>query len=297
MPLTTQQEKAPEQRGRYRLPIEALQDGKKLKSQIISMDTTFDAAYLFAEASLIPGLGSLVLMTKKIWESSEKVGAHKEAFKRIRQELSNFCYILADNQNLIDSESDIMREIHRVVGVMEADTEKFAKWGFWKIWLNRNRMAEQLEAYRSSLEQVYHHIPLAIRRDPVSGLREVKNDRIASGTFNHLTTNLQPQDIRVARSSSEIHALEEKIHDIRMDPAIDISSLPADLSREVKCTGERAIYGTQYVVKQGKWLNRDIVAMKWPKDFGPLACSASCGGTPEACFEQTRHVPAAKAME
>ncbi|KAG8928338.1 hypothetical protein FRC01_006093 [Tulasnella sp. 417] len=237
MSLTTQQEKAPEQRGRYRLPIEALEDGKKLRSQIMSMNTAFDAAYLFAETSLIPGLGSLVLMTKKIWESSEKVGAYKEAFQQIRQELSNFCYLLTDNQNLIDSNSDFMQALHSFATIVEDETEEFAKWGFWKT------------------------------------------------------------DIRVARSSSEIHALEEKIYEIRMDPAIDISSLPADLSREVKCTKERAIYGTQYVVKQGKWLNRDIVAMKWPKDFGPLACSAGCGGTPETCFEQTRHVPAAKAME
>ncbi|KAG8937222.1 hypothetical protein FRC00_007046 [Tulasnella sp. 408] len=209
MPVATTQGQPPVTRAQYRLPIEALDDEKKLKAQIISMNTGLDVTYLVAEAVPIPGLGQIVLMAKKAIHTNS---SDRETLQLQRQELANLCYLLTANQMMIDPNDVFMNELHR--------------------------------------------------------------------------------------SSSEIHALEEQIYNIRMDPTIDTSSLPADISIEVKpCTHEKQINGTQYVVRRGKWLNRDIVALKFPKNFGVLRCSMECGGTEELCFETQRHTVAAKAME
>ncbi|KAG8949026.1 hypothetical protein FRC04_009100 [Tulasnella sp. 424] len=104
-------------------------------------------------------------------------------------------------------------------------------------------------------------------------------------------------DLRIARSPSERDALQEKIYHYRMNPNIDVSTLPADLSLEVRCTDERPVVGSYYWIKQGKWLNRDVVALKFQKNFGVLQCSTFCGGTEDTCEKADQHVPAIKAME
>ncbi|KAG8915465.1 hypothetical protein FRC00_004100 [Tulasnella sp. 408] len=274
MPIATPQTSV--KRGQYRLPIEALQDEKKLKAQLISMSSGLDAAYLVAEAVPVPGLGSIVLMAKGVWESAERVQVHRETLAQLRQKLVNLCYLLAENQMTIDLNDVFMQELDRFADIMEKDMELFSRWGMWKSWLRRYQIGRRLAEFDSALEEIYKQLPALVRRDQVSPLRE---------------------DLRTARSSSEIHALEEQIYNIRMDPAIDTSSLPADLSIEVKPSLEKPISGSQYIVRQGKWLNRDIVALKFPKNFGALRCSMHCGGTQETCCDRQRHDPAAKAME
>ncbi|KAG9047181.1 hypothetical protein FS837_002873 [Tulasnella sp. UAMH 9824] len=233
MPVATPQDQPSVKRGQYRLPIEALQDEKKLKAQLLSINSGLDATYLIAEAVPVPGLGSIVLMAK---------GADRARFAHY----------------------------------MEQDIELFSQWGIWKSWLRRYQIGKRLGQFENTLQEIYNLLPALVRSDQVSPLRE---------------------DLRTARSSSEIHALEEQIYNIRMDPTIDTSSLPADLSIEVKPTNEKPISGSHYIVRQGKWLNRDIVALKFPKNFGALRCSIHCGGTVETCFDKQRHDPAAKAME
>ncbi|KIO26916.1 hypothetical protein M407DRAFT_7589 [Tulasnella calospora MUT 4182] len=204
MSLATHQGQPSASRGQYRLPIEELGDEKKLKTQILWMNTGFDVTYLeagFTEEIPVPGLRYLIFMAKKVWECADRVHVYsfnREALAEYRQELANICYLLVDNQMTIETNDTFMPELHktqaertRVSTMMEQDIENFSKLGF--------------------LESA------AVRRDPLSGLRE---------------------NLRTARSSSEMHGIEEQIYNIRMDPTIDASSLPADLSIEVKCNNE-----------------------------------------------------------
>lgn len=66
MPVATPQDQPSVKRGQYRLPIEALKDEKKLKAQLISINSGFDLTYLVTEAVPVPGLGSIVLMAKGV---------------------------------------------------------------------------------------------------------------------------------------------------------------------------------------------------------------------------------------
>ncbi|KAG8974670.1 hypothetical protein FRC05_007004 [Tulasnella sp. 425] len=180
-----------------------------------------------------------VISTKTIANLSI-AAAQGEKCKDIERQVVNLIWLMERSQMRIKSD-----EIREMVGKFRESAEalntlvkRFSKFGVLRSWLRRHSFSVELAKFQQAIDEICRDLPLTVVCDPVSELLE---------------------DLRIARSPSERDALQEKIYHYRMNPNIDVSTLPADLSLEVRCTDERPVVGSYYWIKQGKWLNRDVV--------------------------------------
>ncbi|KAG8974671.1 hypothetical protein FRC05_007005 [Tulasnella sp. 425] len=213
-----------------------------------------------------------------MFESFDRVRVCRERCEDIERQVVNLIWLMERNQMRIKSD-----EIREMVGTFRESAEalgklvkRFSKFGLLRSWFSRHDLSVKLDKFEQTIYEFCRDLTVAVACNPVSELHE---------------------DLRTTLSSIEQAVLQEKIYHERMNPDIDVSTLPADLSLEVRCTNERPIAGSSYWIKQGKWLNREVVALKFPKNFGALECSTWCGGSEDTCEKADRHVPAIKAME
>lgn len=81
-----------------------------------------------------------------------------------------------------------------------------------------------------------------------------------------------------------------------MDRTFDVSDLPAYLDGEVTLLDPKVDQGNRYEIALGRWLGREMVALKFPKDFEVLTCKRNCRGSKTICPNPKGHERAADAM-
>ncbi|KAG8915834.1 hypothetical protein FRC00_012236 [Tulasnella sp. 408] len=236
---------------KYRLTPDELRDESKLRAKIISSKAVFSYGALGANAAGIPGLGAVFVALEGVVNSVDRVQRQRKRCKFLENSWTNLVNVVHVNrefmeeQLLVDIMDAAVEYVYSHVDAMSAleDFKKYlgewSKMGWFESWWKRHPIAEKVDEFHQAFEEAYRLVP---------GLQQaIDSNAIANQ-----------------------RRIESEIYRIRMDQTLDVSDLPAYLGGEVTLLDPKVGTGNRYEIALGRWLGREIVALKFPMDFEVL---------------------------
>ncbi|KAG8962179.1 Serine/threonine-protein kinase tnni3k [Tulasnella sp. 408] len=248
---------------KYRLTPDELRDESKLRAKIISSKAVFSYGALGANAAGIPGLGAVFVALEGVVNSVDRVQ---------RQRWTNLVNVVHVNREFMEEQLlvDILDAAVEALEDFKKYLGEWSKMGWFESWWKRHPIAEKVDEFHQAFEEAYRLVPLAV------------------WTNNGLSVKKLQESLQQAIESNAIanqRRIESEIYRIRMDQTLDVSDLPAYLDGEVTLLDPKVGKGNRYEIALGRWLGREIVALKFPMDFemldsisapdGPVAGSGS----------------------
>ncbi|KAG8962180.1 hypothetical protein FRC00_010151 [Tulasnella sp. 408] len=268
---------------RYRLTPEELRDGSKLRAKVISTEAIFSFGALVANAAGVPGLGAVIAALEAVVNTVDRVQRQRRRCKILKNSWINLVNVVHVNREFMEEQRlvDIMDAAVEALEDFKKYIDEWSRMDWLESWWKRHPIAEKVDEFQQAFEEAYRLVPLAVSTNTALTLR-----KLHEGLQQAVKSNATVDRSRI----------ESVIYRIRMDQTLDVSDLPAYLDGEVTLLDSKVDTGNRYEIALGRWLGREIVALKFPMDFEVLDCKRDCRGSKTICPDQRRHEKAANAM-
>lgn len=268
---------------KYRLTPDELRDESKLRTKIISTKSVFSYGTLAANASGVPGLGAVLVALEGVVNSVDRVQRQRKRCKFLENSWVNLVNVVHVNMEFMEQQLlvDIMDAAVEALEDFKMYLGEWSKMGWFETWWKRHPIAEKVDEFQQAFEEAYRLVPLAISTNTALTLRKLQDELLEAVKAN---------------ATDNKSRIEGEIYRMRMDRTFDVSDLPAYLDGEVTLLDPKVDQGNRYEIALGRWLGREMVALKFPKDFEVLTCKRNCRGSKTICPNPKGHERAADAM-
>ncbi|KAG9045328.1 hypothetical protein FS837_006491 [Tulasnella sp. UAMH 9824] len=235
---------------KYRLTPDELRDESRLRAKIISTEAIFSFATLAANAAAVPGLAAVLAVLETVVNSVDRVQRQRKRCKFLENSWVNLVNVVHVNREVMEEQMlvDILDAAVEALEDFKIYIDKWSRMDWFESWWNRHPIAEKVDEFHQAFEEAYRLVP---------GLQQAVK----------------------SKADDDRTRIESVIYRMRMDQTLDVSDLPAYLDGEVTLLAPKVDTGNRYEIALGRWLGREIVALKFPIDFEVLDLHGSLSPT------------------